>query len=126
MNVAFVENSQDDVNCRQGGEDQNGLRRERVLIGRGCSLKASMDACGHANLALRRLNVLDSSTERRPRGKVERQSDGRKLALVVNGNRGVGGRVAREGAERDQLAGFGSDVDLRQGLRILLVFRKNF
>src|SRR2546422_2239188 len=126
MNVAFVENSQDDVNRRQGGEDQNGLRRERVLIGRGRSLKARMDARGHANLALRRLNVLDSSTEGSPRGKVERQSDGRKLALVVNGNRGVGRRVARESAERDQLAGFGSDVDVPQPIGILLVFGKNF
>src|SRR6266852_9096853 len=124
MNIAFVENSQDDVNRRQGGEDQDGLGRERVLIGCGRSLKAGMDACGHADLALRRLNVLDGSTEGSPRGKVERQRDARKLALVVNGNRGVGRSEVRESAERDQLARFGSDVDLRQGLRILLVFRK--
>src|SRR5260370_34020692 len=125
MNIAFVENSQYDVNRRQGGEDQDGLRRERVLIGSGGSLKACMDACGHADLALRRLNVLDGSAEGSSRGKVERQSEGRKLALVVHGNRGVGGREVREGAERGQLTGFGTVVDVPQPSGCLLEFRKN-
>ena len=66
---------------------------------------------GMPSSTLRCLDVLDRGPERRAGRQIERKRDCRKYALVIDGQRGVGRLVVREGAERNQFAGVGWDVN---------------
>src|SRR5713226_6962335 len=105
MNEALVEDAKNDVDSSESGENQD------LLIGLRGALKSGVYGIGHAEFAPSLLNVLDSGTERSARRKIEGKSDGREDALVVDGERGVGRLVMGEGAERNELAGFGGHVN---------------
>src|SRR5580704_1767025 len=99
VDVVLVEDAQDDVNGGQGREDEVRLGGQRVLEGLRRALKAGMDGGGQADLALHFLNGGDSVSQGDIGGQVKGECDGRKLALVGDGERGIGGCVMGKGAE---------------------------
>ena len=63
VNVAFVENTENDVDDDKRGENENGLVLQRGLKGFGCALEAGADASGQVQL----LASLVDGGRRRPR-----------------------------------------------------------
>ena len=106
MNVAFVKDAENDVDGSESSENQDGLIGERILKGLGGSLERSVDRGWDADFAAGLLDVIDGRTERSAGRKIEGKRDGRKNALVIDGEGGAGWLVVGEGTERDELAGF--------------------
>jgi len=95
MNVAFVKDAENDVDGSESSENQDGLIGERILKGLGGSLERSVDRGWDADFAAGLLDVLDGRTERSAGRKIEGKRDGRKNALVIDGE--GGGWMARSG-----------------------------
>src|SRR5579864_160736 len=123
MNVAFVEDAENDVYGSESRENQNRLRRQRGLKGLRGSLKAAMNIFRHADLALGGVDIRDRRAESGAWSKVERESDGRELSLMIDGERSPRRLVTGQGAERNQFAFVRRDKNGFQGVRILLVLR---
>ena len=87
VDVALVEDAEDDVDGDEGGEDQERLVGERRLERLRRALEAAADAGRQAGLARRRLDGADGVAERDPRRQVERQRHRRELRLVVDRER---------------------------------------
>src|SRR5258708_26424361 len=96
------------------GDDEHKHGGLRVLKGLSSSLKAAVNGGWHAHFALQRLNFYHGVAESEARSKVEGESDGRIEALVIDRERSVGRFVVREGAERDDFAGGGRNVNVGQ------------
>ena len=90
VDVAFVEDAEHDVDGTQSGEDQEQFVGERVLEGLGCASEAAVDGGGQAHVMAGLLNVVDRVAERHAWLEVEGDGHRRELALVVDGQRGVG------------------------------------
>ena len=56
MDVALIQNAEHNVDRDQGGEDEQGLVRERGLKGLGRAGEVGVDRRGDSYLALRRLD----------------------------------------------------------------------
>src|SRR5579863_4953711 len=103
MNVAFIENPEDDVDRDDGREDQERFIGQRGLEG-GCrALKSPLNAERHVNGLLGLLNRGRGVTERRARRQIERDGDHGELALVVDGQGSgkrfeMGDRAERNGS----------------------------
>src|SRR5215469_11218323 len=85
MDVAFVQNAQDDVNGDQSSENENRLVGERAQEGRGGALERSLNAGRHADFLLGVVYGVYRVTERSGGGEVERDRNDGKLPLVING-----------------------------------------
>ena len=104
VDVALVKHAEHDVHrddCRQD-EQQRAVERGAERLGR--ALEARLDACGHAELALRLLDGGDGRAERRVRAEVERQRHRRELARVVDDERRVPLLDRRDARERNLAA----------------------
>src|SRR5262245_53820684 len=99
MNVALVKDAENDVHGGQGRDDQNEHGRLRILKGLGRTLEAPMNGGRHAEFALKALDAGDGIAEGSSRPKVERKSDRRIKALVIDGERGVRVFVVGNGTE---------------------------
>src|SRR5580692_777722 len=96
MNVALVENAENDINRQQRGDDQNRLIGQRVLeSGRG-SLEAGVNGGGKANRLPSFHNGRGRLTEGDARRKIEGDRYRWPLPLMVDGQRSVGGSEVRE------------------------------
>ena len=85
MNVTFVENPQDDIDRNECGQNQNWLIGERTQEGCRSSLEGGANARRHANFVLGLINGVHGLAQGGIGSKVERQSDDRKLALMIDG-----------------------------------------
>src|SRR6059036_1170311 len=120
VDVALVQDAEDDVHGDEGGEDEEGLVGEGGLEGLGGALEAGVDGGGQPDLALGGLDGADGMAEGDAGGEVEGEGDGGELALVVDGaGRGAGLEVT-EGGERHLGAAGGLDVDGLEGVGVLL------
>ena len=77
MDVAFIEHAQHDVDGDEGGEDQDGLVRQRILEGRGGALERGLDADREADLVFGVLTTLTASPRRFAGRQVEGERDRR-------------------------------------------------
>jgi len=80
-----------------------GWTREGVLEGLGDALKAAAHGGGQAHLACGLLDGRDSIAQRHAGREIERESDGRKLALVIDGKSRGGGCIVGKRTERHQI-----------------------
>ena len=87
MNVALIQNSQHDVHRDDGRENQERLTRQRILKGCSRSLERGVDARRHLDFFLHFLDGPRGIAQRASWCEVERQSDHRKLSLMVDGER---------------------------------------
>ena len=106
MDVALVEDAQDDVDGDERGEDQDRLVGERGLEGLGGALERRAGSEeGSATWRSAAWMAVDGVAERDAGRQIEGERDGRELALVTDGQRGVGRRELGERAERHLGAG---------------------
>src|SRR5580693_3010560 len=87
MDVALVQDSQNDIDGGERGENQQRLGGERVLEGLRSALKSAVNRRRHVEFALRRLNLFNGGPQGRSGRQVEGEGDRRKDALMVDGQR---------------------------------------
>src|SRR5439155_25941374 len=104
MNVALVEDAEDDVDGDQGGEDEQRVVGGRGLEGLGGALEARADARGEADPACGALDGGNGVAEGDAGGEVEGEGDGGELPLVVDGERRGRRPELGDGAERHLLS----------------------
>src|SRR6267143_177314 len=126
MNVAFVENAENDVDGNQRSQDQDGLIGQGLEEGRRGALERGLDAGRHVQFQLRAVDGVDRVAERGIGGQIERESDDRKLALMIECEGGGAGLETRKGAERDLCAVGRLYVNVFQRIGILLELRIDF
>ena len=101
MNVALVEHSEHDVNGDDGGQNEPGLARKRIVKGSRGSLKTGIDAAGQADLLFRLFDRRGGLTQGNSGSKVERQVHHGKLAQVIDRKRCIAHLDASEGGKRN-------------------------
>src|SRR5579863_9094369 len=101
MDQAFVQHAQDDVDRDERGGDQQGFVGERLLVGFGSTGEGGVNGGGDVNLAARLFDRVYRLTQGNVRRQIEGDGDRREQTLVIHGERGGGGNVMRDGAERD-------------------------
>src|SRR5207245_6067312 len=126
MNVALVQDTENDVNGDEGSQDEDGLIGQGLEKGCRGALEGSLNAGGHVQFLLRAIDGVHGVAERPIGGQIERESDDRKLALMIQREGGVAGIKAREGTERDLRAVGRFYVNIFQRIRILLELRIHF
>ena len=87
VNVALVQHAQHDVDRHQRRQNQDRLRRERVLESGRRPLEAAVDAGRHPHISLRLIDGARCRTQIASRRKVERKRHRRELSLVIDGQR---------------------------------------
>src|ERR1700730_9858369 len=87
MDIALVQDSQDDIDGSKSGEDQQRLGRKGVLEGLRSALKRTVNRWWHSEGPLRRLNFFDGGSQGSAGLEIERQGNRRKDALVIDGER---------------------------------------
>ena len=122
VDVALVEDAEDQVDHEQGRQDQHRHGAQRGLEGLGVALEGADQRRRHPHLALGLLDGLGGGAERSALRQVEADGDGRELPLVADRQRlGLARRPLGEGRERHLLArGRGADVDLVQAVHLAL------
>src|SRR5713226_3447736 len=109
MDVAFIENAENDVNGDQRGENQDRLVGKRAQEGRGRSLERGLNAWRHAELVFDAVDGVDGFAQRGIGSQIEGKGDYRKLSLVIDRQGGVAGLEARKCAERNLCCWRGAD-----------------
>src|SRR5579864_5862001 len=89
VDKTLVQNSQHDVNREQRSCDQNRLIGEGLLVSRRSSLKAGVERGRKAKFAFGGIDGLRGLTEGNVGREIERNSRGRELALVIDGEGSV-------------------------------------
>ena len=117
MDVALVQHAQHDVDRQQSGQDQDRLRRERILEGRRGSLEAAVNRCRHAQRELSLINGARCRAQVAAGRQIERDGHAGELSLVIHRERRVAGLEMREGRQRHLRAGAGDHVHALQRVR---------
>ena len=124
VDVVLVENSQHDVDGDQRRQDQVGLGGQRVLKGLRRALKARMNGGRHDHRALHVLNgdhgVCPSGTFG---ARLKEKVTAGNCPWWATASEVIEDCVVREGAERNLLAGGGTDVDILERVGTLLELR---
>ena len=97
MDVAFVENSEHDINRRQRGRDQDGLVAERILVCLRRAGEARLDAARQAHRGGRPGDGFHRVSQGHARLQVERDGGRRAKALMRDRQRRGGRGVAGDG-----------------------------
>src|SRR5215471_4387676 len=126
MDETLIENAQDDVDGSKSRDDENKLVGQRVLKRLGSALKGGVNGVGNLEFEASGFNVLHGWAKGRSGGEIEGKGDRRENALVIDGKRGIGGFVVREGAQRNELPRIGRNVDGIQCGRGRLKLRSDF
>src|ERR1700732_384006 len=85
MDVAFVENAENDVTGDESRENQERLARQGGLESLCRALKTCIDRNWHADFTLGRIDGIHGVAQRDIRSSVKRKGYDRKLALVIHG-----------------------------------------
>ena len=97
----------------------------RILESLRGALESGVNSWRHVKLRLNGLDFFDSVAEGQRWIEIERESDGGDEALMVDGERGAGGLVVRERAERNDFAAAGRQVNVIQTVGALRVLRQD-
>src|SRR6267378_2599368 len=100
MNVAFVENAENDVDGNQGSEDQDGLIGQRLEEGRRGALERGLDEWWHVQFYLRAVDGVDRVAEVGSWGEIERESNHRRIWMMSASKRSGLAIERRKYAER--------------------------
>ena len=84
MDIALIEDPEDEVDDDERGEDQHRHRRERILEGLGITLESRVDGARQVQLGLGPLDRIRRLTERRALRQVEADGDRGELALMAD------------------------------------------
>jgi hypothetical protein len=122
MNVTLIQNPEHDIDCDQGGQDQQGFMFQGALKGLRGALETPADARGQPQLMRHLPDRRHRFTEGPSRRKVERDRHRRKLALSADDQRHHGFGHPREDVQRHRPAA-PAHFQLLQRLRPLLKFR---
>jgi hypothetical protein len=126
MNVAFVKDSKHNVDGDDGGQDQHGFRRERILKDLRCSLETSPNRVRHIDGPRRVLDNLCRLQERSARIQIKREGDRGELTLMIYRSRSVGGLNMCDGAKRNLDASRAGNVNFVKGGGICEILRRSF
>src|SRR5215510_12649105 len=114
MDVALVEDAEDDVDGDQRSEDEQRLVGERGLEGLGRSLERGAEARRETETTGGGLDGGDGVAEGDPGGEVEGEGDGGKLPLVVDREWRRTRRESRDRGERHLRTVRRADVQILQ------------
>ena len=106
MDITFIQNSEHDVDSRQGGCNQDRLARERALESCRGALKAGMNSSRQVDFPIGSFDELGGFSERNTFPQIERNGDRRKLSLMINGERRIGRLVVTESGQGNHRARF--------------------
>ncbi len=115
VDIAFVEDSEHDVDGKQRGTDQKGLVGERCLKGLGRPLESAVDRGRHAKSGHLIVDRRRRFAEREARSEIERYRRGGEQILVIDRmRRGAGAEMAERGKRHH---GFERGADRGAGRR---------
>src|SRR5437763_328650 len=117
MDEALIQNAKNNVDGGERRKDEDALIGQGVLKSLSGTLEYSVNGVGNVKFAASGFNVLDGRTEGGTGSKIEREGNGRENSLVIDGKGGVGRLVMSKGAEGNELAGFGGDINGFQSFR---------
>ena len=119
MDVALIQDAEDDVDGGDRGGDQKRLVCERVVERLRRPAVGAGDRGRHPRLLLRRVDQVDGVAQRHPRREVERYRDRGKDAGMVHRQGGGRGAEVGEGREGNHAASRRRDVDVPQRIGVL-------
>src|SRR6266436_9884728 len=90
MNVALIQDAENDVNDDDRRQQKYRLGRKRSLEGLSRTLKRGMNCGRHSDLPLHVLNITDGIAKRRVRREIEGKRDRRKNTLMIHRQGAVG------------------------------------
>src|SRR5258708_14880110 len=126
MNVALIQNAENDVNSYESSQDEDGFIGQGLEKSSRRALESGLNARRHVQFLLREVDGIHSVAERPVGSQVERKRDNRKLALMVESESGVARIKAREAAERDLRAVGRFYVNVFQRIGTFLELRIDF
>src|SRR5260370_994927 len=126
MNVALVQDAENDIDRYERSQNEDGLVGQRLEKGGRGALEGGLNARGHVQFLLRGVDGVHGVAERPIGGQIERESNDGKLALMIERQSGVARIKARAGAERGLRAVGRVYINISQRMRILLELRMNF
>src|SRR5207244_8053301 len=101
VDVALVEDAENDVNSGESRDDQDEHGGLRVLKSLGSALKAAVNGGRHAQLLLELLNFYDGVAESEALAKIEGKGDGRIESVGIYSKRSVRRLVVGARGERN-------------------------
>src|ERR1043166_1953212 len=119
MDVAFVEDAENDIDSHESGQNQKRLVYQRCLKRLGRSLKTGLNARRHPQLLLGFIDGAYCIAKRSTGRKIERNVNHGKLALMIDGKRSVDGLQKRKGTNGNSSAGIRLDEKMIEILRII-------
>src|SRR5262249_13181320 len=126
MDIAFIEHAEHYVNCNQRSKYEQRFIGERRLKCQRRPLKTSLNRGRHPKVALGGVDGLHGIAQSGSRSQIERQGDGRELALMVDGKRSSRRLEMRKGIERHLRTVCRPHVDVLQSIRVSLEARIDF
>src|SRR2546421_660074 len=126
MDEALIQNAKNNVDGGERRKDEDALIGQGVLKSLSGTLEYSVNGVGNVKFAASGFNMLDGGAQRCAGSKIEREGNGRENSLVIDGKGRVGRFEMSKGAEGNQLARFGGNVDGFQGFGRFLKFRGDF
>ncbi len=121
VDVAFVENSENDIDGAERGQQEDQVIRNGFLEGLRGSLKAAVNGGRNVKFALSSFDFADGGAEGNARSDVKRKGDGGIKPLVIYRERCVSRFVMSKRTERDYFAGAGRHVNVIEGFGTLRV-----
>src|SRR5690348_611841 len=119
MDIAFVQNAQNDVHGDDCRKDQDRFIREGTEEGSSSALKRGLDAGRHVQFLFCSVDGVDRFTQSSAGRQVEGNGDHGELALMVQSERGVGRVEVCKSAERHLYAVGGFHINVFQRVGIL-------
>src|SRR6266478_6823026 len=126
MNVALVQNAENDVDGYESSQDEDGFIGQGLEKSCRGPLEGGLNARRHVQFLLRGVDGVYGVAKRPVGSQIERKSDHRKLPLMIERQSRVARVKPREGAERDLRAVGRFYINIFQRIRILLELRVHF
>src|SRR6266436_2832358 len=126
MNVALVQNAENDVDGYESSQDEDGFIGQGLEKSCRGPLEGGLNARRHVQFLLRGVDGVYGVAKRPVGSQIERKSDHRKLPLMIERQSRVARVKPRERAERDLRAVGRFYINIFQRIRILLELRVHF
>jgi hypothetical protein len=96
MDVAFIQDAEDDINRQKRGKDEKSLAGNGIQKGLGSPGKTGLDGFRQFDFLFHGVDFLHGVSQGEAGREVKRQGYGGKLALMVHGDGSSGGLVMRD------------------------------
>src|SRR6267154_198448 len=126
MNVALVQNAENDVNSYESSQDEDGFIGQGLEKSSRRALESGLNARRHIQFLLCGVDGVHGVAQGPIGSQIERECDDWKLALMIESQSGVARVKPRKGAERDLRAVGRFYINIFQRIRILLELRIDF